>query len=105
MSSASTSIIERFRLRILSTDRVAKVAVMVLADLFFLPFCFMIATLLRAGNTGTPVNHGMLLYMSVAVITVLVFGMAGLYTAIVRFIDQRLLAATGLGLVSACLFF
>ncbi len=82
----------------LSMGRAAKVSVMVLADIFLLPFCFMIATVLRSGNSDTSATSELPLYLSVAAITVIVFGFAGLYSAIVRFIDQRLLSTTGLGL-------
>lgn len=79
--------------------RANKVAVMVAADLISLPICFFVAVLLRAGSSELSASYGLVPYILIAVFTVPVFAATGLYGAVIRFIDQRLLAATGVGLV------
>jgi FlaA1/EpsC-like NDP-sugar epimerase len=77
-------------------NRRAKVGLMLGADLISLPFCFMVAMLLRVGNLDFTIHYGAAPYVLVALVTIVVFAMAGLYGAVIRFIDQSLLAVTGL---------
>lgn len=76
-----------------------KMALMLAADLVSLPVCFALAMLLRVGNFDATLRWGLTPHVLVALITVLVFAVSGLYGAIIRFIDLRLLTATGIGLV------
>jgi FlaA1/EpsC-like NDP-sugar epimerase len=71
---------------------------MLAADLISLPFCFMIALLLRVGDAQFTMSYGVAPYILITLITIPVFAMTGLYGAIIRFIDHRLLSATGIGL-------
>jgi FlaA1/EpsC-like NDP-sugar epimerase len=79
-------------------SRNAKIGTMLAADLISLPFCFMIAMLLRVGDFHYTMSYGGRPYSVITMITILVFAVTGLYGAIIRFIDHRLLSATGLGL-------
>ncbi|WLI90678.1 nucleoside-diphosphate sugar epimerase/dehydratase [Massilia sp. R2A-15] len=86
--------------------RTAKIALMVAVDLVALPFCILIAMLLRVGDLSLAMHYGPLSYFLVAVVTVAAFSMSDLYRAVIRFIDQRMLAVTGLtlGLAVICVY-
>lgn len=76
---------------------------MVTLDLVALPFCFLTAMLLRGGDLRLASHYGPASYVLVAVVTIAAFSMSDLYRAVIRFIDQRLLGATGLSLGIAVL--
>jgi FlaA1/EpsC-like NDP-sugar epimerase len=86
-----------------SLHRRAKIALMVTADLIALPFCFLIAMLLRGGDLKLAAHFGPASYVLVAVVTIAAFSVSDLYRAVIRFIDQRLLSVTGLSLAVAIL--
>ena len=86
-----------------SLHRTTKIAIMVGVDLIALPFCFLIAMLLRGGDLKLASHYGPASYVLVAVVTIAAFSMSDLYRAVIRFIDQRLLSATGLALGIAVL--
>jgi FlaA1/EpsC-like NDP-sugar epimerase len=88
----------RLGMRLISMNRAAKIAVMLAADLISLPFCSVIAMLLRLGDINATLNYGAAPHILIALITVPVFAMTGLYGAVIRFIDHRLLSAIGIGL-------
>ncbi|WP_242489802.1 polysaccharide biosynthesis protein [Noviherbaspirillum cavernae] len=79
-------------------NRWSKIAIMLTADLVALPLCFLIAMMLRLGDFDSTTRYGNAAYVFVALITILVFAMSGLYRAVIRFIDQSLLRTTGIGL-------
>jgi FlaA1/EpsC-like NDP-sugar epimerase len=81
-----------------SLHRTTKIALMVLADLIALPFCFLIAMLLRGGDLKLASHFGPASYILVAMVTIAAFSISDLYRAVIRFIDQRLLSATGIAL-------
>ncbi|QOL52302.1 polysaccharide biosynthesis protein (plasmid) [Massilia litorea] len=76
---------------------------MVAADLIALPFCFLVAILLRGGDLDLVSGFSPASYFLVAVVTVTTFSVSDLYRAVIRFIDQRLLSITGLSLAVAIL--
>ena len=92
---------------LVSLHRLAKIALMVTADVIALPFCFLVAMMLRVGDFSLAARYGTLSYLLVALVTIAAFSMSDLYRAVIRFIDQRLLAATGLMLAGAvlCVYF
>ncbi len=100
----SQTLAYRFGLALVSMSRRSKVALMIAADLVSLPLCFLVAMLLRIGYAGAIADYGIAPYILIPLITISVFAMTGLYGAVVRFIDQRLLTATGFGLALAILF-
>lgn len=83
---------------LVSMSRWNKVALMISADLISLPLCFTIAMLLRLGSFDFIAHYSFAPNIFIALATILVFAITGLYGAIIRFIDQRLLATTGAGL-------
>jgi FlaA1/EpsC-like NDP-sugar epimerase len=87
----------------ISLHRTAKIALMVTADLIALPFCFLIAMLLRGGDLKLASHFGPASYVLVAVVTIAAFSISDLYRAVIRFIDQRLLSVTGVSLAVAIL--
>jgi FlaA1/EpsC-like NDP-sugar epimerase len=86
-----------------SLHRTSKIALMVCIDLVALPLCFLIAILLRGGDIKIAANYGVTSYLIVALVTIAAFSMSDLYRAVIRFIDGRLLSATGLTLAIAVL--
>ena len=106
MSNSPTSVISQFCVDMVSMHRTAKIALMVGVDLIALPFCFLIAMLLRVGDVTMAMHYGMSTYVVVALVTIAALSMSDLYRAVIRFIDPRLLAATGLslGLAVLCVY-
>jgi len=96
-------VLNRFCSQMVSLHRTAKIAMMVTADLIALPFCFLIAMLLRGGDLKLASHFGPASYVLVAVMTIAAFSVSDLYRAVIRFIDQRLLSVTGLSLAVAIL--
>ncbi len=86
--------------------RTTKIAIMVAVDLLALPFCILVAMLLRVGDLSLAMRYGPLSYLLVALVTIAAFSMSDLYRAVIRFIDQRMLAVTGLtlGLAVTCVY-
>lgn len=84
--------------RLILLPRWQKMGLMVAADLVALPLCFLCALTLRLGSLHGALNYGMLPYVIILAITIPVFVKTGLYRAVVRFIDSRLLATIGIGL-------
>jgi FlaA1/EpsC-like NDP-sugar epimerase len=89
-----------------SMHRTTKIAIMVAVDLLALPFCILVAMLLRVGDLSLAMHYGPLSYLLVALVTIAAFSMSDLYRAVIRFIDQRMLAVTGLtlGLAVTCVY-
>ena len=103
MPTLSQNMIAQFCSDMVALNRTAKIALMVGVDLLALPFCFLIAMLLRVGDLSLASHYGAASYLVVAAVTVAAFSMSDLYRAVIRFIDQRLLAVTGLTLATAVL--
>ncbi len=93
--------------QLVQMNRTAKIALMVGVDLLALPFCSLIAMLLRVGDLQLAMNYGAASYLVVALVTVAAFSLSDLYRAVIRFIDQRLLTVTGLalGVAALCVYF
>ncbi|RJG11783.1 polysaccharide biosynthesis protein [Massilia cavernae] len=89
-----------------SMHRTAKIVLMVGVDLVALPFCLLVAMLLRGGDLAWAMHYGLSSYMIVALVTVAAFSLSDLYRAVIRFIDQRLLTTTGLalGMAVVCVY-
>lgn len=85
--------------KIISMNRWVKVALMLAADCIALPLCFLVALMLRLGDFESAVRYGFAPHIILTLITIPVFTKAGLYRAVIRFIDQRLLRTAGVGLI------
>jgi FlaA1/EpsC-like NDP-sugar epimerase len=90
-----------------SMNRTAKIMLMVGVDLMALPLCFLVAMTLRLGDAGMATRFSIAAYLEVTVVTIAAFSVSDVYRAVIRFIDQRLLTATGLALGGAvvCVYF
>lgn len=86
---------------LVSMHRWTKIALMLAMDFAAIPLCFLMAMLLRLGDFETALSYGATPYVVVGFITVGVFILSDLYRAVIRFIDQTLLRATGIGLALA----
>jgi len=103
MPKLNQGLVSQFCARMVSLHRRTKIAMMVGADLIALPFCFLVAMLLRGGDLKLASHFGPASYVLVAVVTIAAFSVSDLYRAVIRFIDQRLLSVTGLALAVAIL--
>lgn len=103
MSTSSSTITTIVRKNLVSMNRITKVALMIAADLLALPLCFLIAMLLRLGDFESTLRYGVASPVLIALLTISAFTMSGLYRAVIRFIDQRLLTTAGIGLAVALL--
>jgi FlaA1/EpsC-like NDP-sugar epimerase len=103
MLSATSTKVAAIRISdgLVSMNRFAKVGLMLATDVALLPFCSMIALLLRVGDVELAMQYGLLPHVFIMLITVPLFVMTSLYGAIIRFIDVRLLMVAGLGLAAA----
>ena len=107
MPTPITHALAQFCTDLVAINRTAKIALMVGVDLLALPFCILIAMLLRLGDISLAFNYGLVSYLVVALVTIAAFSMSDLYRAVIRFIDTRLLVVTGLtlGLAVLCVYF
>jgi FlaA1/EpsC-like NDP-sugar epimerase len=103
MPKINHGVMYQFCSKMVSLPRTVKIALTVTADLIALPFCFLIAMLLRGGDLKLASHFGPASYVLVAVVTIAAFSVSDLYRAVIRFIDQRLLSVTGLSLAVAIL--
>lgn len=103
MTGISTPTMRQFCADIISMPRGTKITIMVIADLLALPFCILIAMLLRVGDFSLATHYGPTSYLLVAVVTIAACSMSDLYRAVIRFIDQRMLAVTGFTLAIAAI--
>ena len=107
MPTPTNHLISQFCADLVSMHRTAKIALMVCVDLLALPFCVLIAMLLRLGDLELALHYGAGSYLVVALVTIASFSLSDLYRAVIRFIDQRMLVVTGLmlGLAVLCAYF
>jgi FlaA1/EpsC-like NDP-sugar epimerase len=83
-----------------------KFFVMVGADAVFLPLAMVVSVALRMGSVETALDTALAVQIVLALLTLPVLGVAGLYRTVVRYIDLRVLAAAciALGLVVLVVF-
>lgn len=94
---------DRIRSRLLGLSRAGKLAVMFAADAVALPCCLVAAYCLRLG-ADTPVHqYEVVALVIMALMTIPVFYLCGLYRNVIRFVDLSLLRSAGLGLALSCL--
>jgi FlaA1/EpsC-like NDP-sugar epimerase len=103
MPKFTHGVIKEYCTKLVSLHRTIKIALMVTVDLIALPFCFLVAMLLRGGDLKLASHFGPASYVLVAVLTIAAFSVSDLYRAVIRFIDQRLLSVTGFALAIAIL--
>ncbi len=76
----------------------AKVWVMIGGDAVFLPLCMLASVSFRLGSLGSALDTALHVQVMLALLTLPVLGIAGLYRTVVRYIDLRVLAAASASL-------
>ncbi len=76
----------------------AKVWVMIGGDAMFLPLCMLASVSFRLGSLGSALDTALHVQVMLALLTLPVLGIAGLYRTVVRYIDLRVLAAASASL-------
>ena len=76
----------------------AKLVVMVGSDAVFLPLCVVISVALRLGSLQAALESSLAIQMGLGLLALPVLGAAGLYRAVVRYIDLRVLVAASASL-------
>ena len=76
----------------------AKLAAMIGADALFLPIFLFASIMMRLGSYEAAANTAPLTLLAIGWLTLPVLGMAGLYRTVVRYIDLRVIAASGASL-------
>lgn len=106
MTSYPSTFVTQICAGMVAMHRTAKLGLMVAMDLLALPCCFLIAILLRLGEPSLAGQYGAAPYLLAALLSVAGFYLAGLYRAVIRFIDKPQLIATGIALAGAsvCLY-
>ncbi|HWY36636.1 MAG TPA: hypothetical protein VNX68_18475, partial [Nitrosopumilaceae archaeon] len=100
MATLVGDITSQIRSLLVSRNRFVKIAMMLAADSIALPICLFISLLLRLGNLDKALQYEWSTYLLIALLTILTFSLSGLYRAVIRFIDFRLLTTTGGGLAA-----
>lgn len=77
--------------------------VMLAGDALLLPLCMLLAVSLRLGSIAGALDTAPHIQLLLALFTVPVLGLAGLYRTVVRYIDLRVLLAAGMSLAFAVL--
>ena len=81
----------------------AKVALMIAADSVFLPLCVLAAVALRLGSLADAVRMALATQLALGLLTLPVLALGGLYRAVMRYIDVRVLVAASTALAIAVL--
>lgn len=89
--------------RLAQLSPTAKMVVMGTADAICLPFCMMLAVALRLGSLDGALETAPFLQLGLALLTLPVLAVAGLYRTVVRYIDLSVLAAAGAALAAVVL--
>ena len=76
----------------------AKVAVMIGGDALFLPLCMLAAVALRMGSIDGALDTALPVQIGLALLTLPVLAVAGLYRTVVRYIDLRVLVSSSVAL-------
>ncbi len=89
--------------RLAAVPPLAKMLIMVGGDALFLPLCMLLSVALRLGSVDDALDMAPHIQLLLALFTLPVLGAAGLYRTVVRYIDLRVLLASGLALAVAVL--
>ena len=81
----------------------AKVWIMIGGDALFLPLCMLASVSFRLGSLESAFETAPLVQVMLALLTLPVLGIAGLYRTVVRYIDLRVLAASSASLAAVVL--
>ena len=81
----------------------AKVFVMIGGDALFLPLCMFASVTLRLGSPQAALDTSLAVQIVLALLTLPVLAVAGLYRTVVRYIDLRVLASASVALAAVVL--
>ncbi len=84
--------------RILKISRPVKIVSMLLTDAICLPLCYFAALMLRLGMIDVVTPKSILLAAVMACVALIFFVRAGLYGAVIRFIELQVVLTIGMGL-------
>lgn len=96
MPVTTSAAVRRLSASLTSLGRGNKIAIMVALDLACLTACSLISMVLRTGEVHSALRFGISPHLLIALLTVTAFYTAGLYSAVVRYIGNRLLMISGL---------
>ncbi len=88
----------QFARRLAAVPPRAKVFIMLGADAVALPLCMLLSVALRLGSLSDAIDNAPLTQLALALLTLPVLGLAGLYRTVVRYIDLRVLLASSMAL-------
>ena len=80
-----------------------KVWVMIGGDALFLPLCMIASVAFRLGSIEEALDTALGVQLTLALLTLPVLGLAGLYRAVLRYIDLRVLVAASSALAAVVL--
>jgi FlaA1/EpsC-like NDP-sugar epimerase len=84
--------------RVLKLRRSVKIVLMLLTDAIILPLCYFVAVALRLGSADVVHSNSILLAAVMACVALVFFVRAGLYGAVIRFIELQVVLTIGMGL-------
>jgi FlaA1/EpsC-like NDP-sugar epimerase len=84
--------------RLVSIDKDRKLVIMLAADSIAIPICFLSAVALSNPDAYLVPPYGHYSHFVVAIVTVIVLALSGLYRAVIRYINKRLLMKAGIGI-------
>lgn len=84
--------------RLLKLHRSVKIVLMLLTDAIILPLCYFVAVALRLGTADVVHRNSIILAVVMACVALVFFVRAGLYGAVIRFIELQVVLTIGVGL-------
>lgn len=84
--------------RLLKLHRSVKIVLMLLTDAIILPLCYFVAVALRLGTADVVHKNSIILAAVMACVALVFFVRAGLYGAVIRFIELQVVLTIGVGL-------
>ena len=89
--------------RLAALSPTTKLALMIAADAVFLPLCVLAAVALRLGSLNDAFKLSLTIQLALGLMTLPVLALAGLYSAVLRYIDMRVLVVASTALAVAVL--
>lgn len=91
-------------LKIAGLPRKFKILIMLISDLFLIPLALWSAIALRLGTVNVPLDNIRWIYLVLPLFTIPIFVKLGLYRAVIRYFDEKILLTILLGMtLSVCI--
>ena len=84
-------------LKIAELPRKFKILIMLISDLILIPLALWSAIALRLGTTSVPLDNIRWIFLLLPVFTIPIFIKFGLYRAVIRYFDEKILVTIVLG--------